>query len=251
MPREPLTAATTIVVPPAMRPREGEIYRPARPRIKPDDSVQLDVTTLPVYGANVAPLEIPNLGTETGIIVPNGAYGGLLFTLAKTPVRPMAGVIGRPIWRLNANQVFAWQTSKGWGEATLEFFEWYDDENPHEQLEQILRWATGTAEPTVDVTATVSTPTTRKTVVLDRAKGAPAAAYALQPTNVGTTIKNRAYLSGGGASIGTLSIALDAAALAAGDTIDLAPGDFVSDLPGTLYFDNDEAVTFEVTEALQ
>jgi hypothetical protein len=249
MPREPLTAASTIVVPPAMRPREGEIYRPARPRYKADDSAQLDVTTLAVYAAGVAPTPLPNLGSSTGVIVLGGEYGGLLFSLAATPPRPMAGVVGRPIWRLDGSQLFGWQTSKGWGNATLEFFEWYDDENPIEQLEQILRWTQGYAQPTVDVTASVSVPGNRKTTVVDRAKGDPPAAFPLQATNLGTTIRNRAYLSSGLASVGTLSVATDAAELAAGNTDDFAPGEWGS-LPGTLYFDNDEAVTFEVIEAL-
>lgn len=252
MARTPGDVASSIAVPPAMRPREGAIYRPARPRYKADDSAQLDVTTLAVYAAGVAPTKFPNLGSSNGVIVLGGEYGGLLFSLASTPPRPAAGAVGRPIWRLDGSQLFGWQTSKGWGEATLEFFEWYDDENPHEQLEQILRWTQGYAQPTVDVAVAVSVtpPSSRLVTDLDRAKGAAPAAFALQATNVGTTVRNLAYLSSGPASIGNLLIALDAAALAAGDVITLAPGETASSIPGTLYFDNDEAVSFEIIESL-
>lgn len=233
------------------RPRQG-VYRPARPRIQSDDFAELDVTSLPVYALGVAPMAIPNLGSSTGVIVPGGEYGGLLFTLSSTPPRPMSGVVGRPIWRLNANQIFAWQTAKGWGTAALEFFEWDENENPHEQLEQILRWTQGYGQPTVDVAVAVSVtpPSSRKVTDLDRAKAAAPAAFPLQATNVGTTVRNLAYLSSGPASVGNLQIAVDAAALAAGDVITLAPGETASSIPGTLYFDNDEAVSFEIIESL-
>lgn len=232
----------------------GEGKRPAQMRPTLDDSAPIDLSTLPLFAAGVKPLELPKLGQgQNGVIVPNGEFGGLLLTLDPGARRPLAAPVGRPILRYGDGGLFGWRSStRAWGTANLEFFRWYEEQDPNGQIAQILLWSQGYAQPTGDVvvTTTVVPAANRLTTVVTRLKGAAAAAFALQPNNIGTTIRNRAYTSSGVASIGTLAIALNAAALAAGNTIELGPGEFAADVPGALYFDNDELVVFEVVEAL-
>lgn len=235
----------------------GEGKRPAQMRPTLDDSVPIDLSTLPLFAAGVKPLELPKLGQGNGVIVPNGEFGGLLLTLDPGARRPLAAPVGRPILRYGDGGVFGWRSStRAWGTANLEFFRWYEDQDPNGQIAQILLWSQGYAQPTGDVvvTTTVVPASGTKITVVDRAKGAAAALFALQPNNVGTTIRNRATLTaamGGGASIATVSIATSLAEIAAGNTDDLSPGEFFSGWAGLLLaLDNDEACSIEITESL-
>lgn len=227
-----------------IRGPRGGVYRPARPRTQPDDTSILDMSTLPLYGVGVDPLELPKLGNRTGIIVPQGEYGGLLYTMDPGAVRPQAGTVGRPIYRLLDSGVFGWRTSRAWGSVVLEFYAWNPDEEPSEQLEQILRWSQGFAQPTVDVTATVATPTATETTNVSYTKGDPGALFALQPNNQYSTIRNNAPGF-------TLYIASTVARLAAAGTrFALAAGESFGPWSGPFAYQGTDTLTFDVVEAL-
>lgn len=118
--------------------------KPASLRTGANDSDVFDVTSLPVYAAGVAPVELPKLGDRDGVLILNGEYGGLLYTLNPLQARPQAGVIGRPIVREAGSGIFGWQIAgRGWGLATLEFYEWLAEEDPQEQIRQMLLWSQG------------------------------------------------------------------------------------------------------------
>lgn len=188
--RDPRVIASSLAIPPAMAPQRGVVYAPATPRLRPDDAALVDVTSLALYPAT--PTALPKWGDRSGVVVLNGEYGGLLVTQTVTPARPQAGVVGRPLWSLAGSQQWGWKTSRAWGTAVLEFYEWRKDEDPKGQLDEILKWTVGFAQPTVDVTATVSVPTGTAFQQITGDKG-DHAQIALDATNQFTTLR---YLSG-------------------------------------------------------
>lgn len=240
--------------------RLGDGRDPASSRPNIDDSTIVDLSGLPLYAAGTAPLELPKLGAGvTGVVIPNGEFGGLILTLDPGAKRPFSGVVGRPMIRDGASGLFAWRGPRAWGLAVLEFYEWRANENPLEQIQQIIAWSHGFAQPTGDVvvTATITPATGFKTSVQIQPKAAYAAQQVLAATNVGTTIRNRSNLLttvGAPASIGTIylnSLVANFGATPAATSIVLAPGEFFDGWTGPLAIkSNGEAFEAEIDESL-